>query len=431
MTTDGTVAEPGRDNSLQAFGEVVVDSDHASLVVDLVPGMANITDTIPALSLSLLAFPDVQGAIDELRDRKPVYELGDSSDLVDRLILALRSAAAGQWSGWYPTMGKNRFVMGPEAEPYTSPRDDPDLGPEPDPEPAALVQGLSLDDGRGVVVGVLDTAAIPHPFYKDSVSFIGNSETSSREVREAFQAHGTFVTGLVHANAPGAKILVRAPLSRDKGLATAWEAAKGLVDLVEAGADVVNMSIGCITIDNRPPFALQAAVERLRDRALFVAAAGNYDQKQDGPTSTPPSWPAALDGVLAVGSEDREGVASPFSPQQPWVDVVAIGRDLVSTFAEDDQTVSYPLPNGGTATPSFCGSAKWSGTSFAAAVVAGHIATLASRSGYPDEGTSPTALGEEFREGKHAQDGVIRCFVPPAPTAAAAGASAPGASANP
>ena len=124
---------------------------------------------------------------------------------MDQLIAVLRSTAAARWSGWYPTMGKNRIVMGPEAEPYTSPKDDPELGPEPGPETLELANATCPDDGLGVIVGVLDTAAIRHPFYVDVVSFIGDSETTSAEVTETFQAHGTFVTGLVHRNAPGAK----------------------------------------------------------------------------------------------------------------------------------------------------------------------------------------------------------------------------------
>ena len=107
-------------------------------------------------------------------------------------------------------------------------------------------------------------------------------------------------------------------MSRDKARASAWESAKGMVQLVQAGANVINMSIGCTTEDNKPPFAMRAAVDRLRDRAVFVAAAGNYDRQKPGPKrQTAPSWPAALDGVLAVGSEDANASSRSSAPTSP------------------------------------------------------------------------------------------------------------------
>ena len=410
MTTDGAAAEREPEETRHVLGEMVVDSDHASLIVDvLLKGVnASVSDAIPALGLSLVTFADAQAAIDALPAPTADFRQPDNADLMDHLIAALRSSAAALWSGWYPTMGKNRIVMGPEAEPYTSPKDDPELGPEPGPENLEFADGTRPEDGLGVTVGVLDTAAIRHPFYKDVVSFSGDSETTSAEVTEAFQAHGTFVTGLVHRNAPGAKIRVYAALSRAKARASAWESAKGMVQLVQDGANVINMSIGCTTTDNKPPFAMRAAVDRLRDRAVFVAAAGNYDRQKPGPKrQTAPSWPAALDGVLAVGSEDAECQLSFFSPDQPWVDLVTNGRDVPSTFPEN-QTVRYELKDGTIVEKPFCGTAIWSGTSFAAAAVAGRIATLASRSGDPDTGKTLGVLAKRLRDKSSPPDAVAR-----------------------
>ena len=181
-----------------------------------------------------------------------------------------------------------------------------------------------------------------------------------------------------------------------------------MVHLVQAGANVINMSIGCTTEDNKPPFAMRAAVDRLRDRAVFVAAAGNYDRQKPGPKrQTPPSRPAALDGVLAVGSEDANGQLSFFSPGQPWVDLVTNGRDVSSTFPKD-QTVRYELKDGKIVKKPFSGTAIWSGTSFAAAAVAGRIATLASRSGYPYTGITPGVLAKQLRDKSYPPDAVAR-----------------------
>ena len=46
----------------------MVDSDHASLIVDVLLGGvdARVSDTIPALGLSLVTFADAQAALDAL-----------------------------------------------------------------------------------------------------------------------------------------------------------------------------------------------------------------------------------------------------------------------------------------------------------------------------------------------------------------------------
>ncbi|MGZ4604433.1 MAG: S8 family serine peptidase, partial [Kineosporiaceae bacterium] len=202
----------------------------------------------------------------------------------------------------------------------------------------------------------------------------------------------------------GASIVAKAGLTRDDGLATAWEAAKGMVRLVAAGADVINVSLGCVTSDNVPPFAVRAAVERLRDRVVLVAAAGNYDHDQD--VTSPPSWPAALDGVLAVASGTGD-VLSAFSPAQPWVDLVAQGSDVAGPFATQDD-VTCLLRGGATVRRDFHGTAVWSGTSFAAAVVTGRIAALATASGYPYAGLPLREVAKRLRDDRYPPDDIAQ-----------------------
>jgi subtilisin family serine protease len=110
-----------------------------------------------------------------------------------------------------------------------------------------------------------------------------------------------------------------------------------------------------------------------------LAAAGNRNPNVEGPTV--PVWPAALPGVLAVGSITKEGVPSAFSPQEPWVDLVAVGENVRGTFTTGD--VVCELDGGGSRKRRFWGTAIWSGTSFATATVTGRLATLASERGGP------------------------------------------------
>ena len=410
--TDATgYLSTGADGTQHAAGDIVVDSDHAPLVLGLLPeGLGAITDTIPELGLSLLSFSapaDLEaataGVVAGIRELTSSAYQPDVVEPVERLMTSLRFSSAVRWDGWVPTLGKNRVVMGGEAMPYFSPKDEPD-GPFDGPAQVPAPAGVTDDDGIGLVIGVLDTRVLRHPAFADAVRFLGDSETTSEQVTEAWQGHGTFVTGLVHAYAPGATILAKAVLTRHDGLATAWEAAKGMVRLVAAGADVINVSLGCVTGDNVPPFAVRAAVERLRDRVVLVAAAGNYDHDTD--STSPPSWPAALDGVLAVASGAGD-ILSAFSPAQPWVDLVAPGSDVAGVFATKNG-VTCQLRDGTTTRRDFHGTAIWSGTSFSAAIVTGRVAGLATGSGYPFAGLPLREVAKRLRDDRYPPDDIAQ-----------------------
>jgi subtilisin family serine protease len=101
-----------------------------------------------------------------------------------------------------------------------------------------------------------------------------------------------------------------------------------------------------------------------------VAAAGNFDSDR-------PYWPAALKDVVAVAAladgADGEPERASFSNYGWWVDAAAPGVRIKSTF----------LTHGQEDGKEFHGYAKWSGTSFAAPVVAGRIAALMSAKALP------------------------------------------------
>jgi subtilisin family serine protease len=184
-----------------------------------------------------------------------------------------------------------------------------------------------------------------------------------------------------------------------------------MVRLQAGGAHLINMSVGTITGDGQPPFALQRAVERLRDEVVLVAAVGNIDVKSQEPPR--PMWPAALPGVLAVGSVNKWGATSTFSPQEPLVQLAAVGENVSSAFTTGD--VECVLDGGGTQVRHFWGTAIWSGTSFSAALVTGRLTDLAckelARRRAAGEDADPVGiirdLAEKLRTGQLADD-VVR-----------------------
>ena len=142
-----------------------------------------------------------------------------------------------------------------------------------------------------------------------------------------------------------------------------------------AGFEVINLSLGGYFSS---PVGESAVAQAQSAGALVVAGAGN-DGRRD------PFYPAAEPGVIGVGSIDGSGTRSCFSNIGPWVDVEAVGEDVVSTFPETEVR-TMALPEGGSAgcppqpaspeqTVDFTGGfARWSGTSFSAARVSGAIA---------------------------------------------------------
>jgi membrane-anchored mycosin MYCP len=174
-----------------------------------------------------------------------------------------------------------------------------------------------------------------------------------------------------------------------------WTLAQRLADYRDSGVQVLNLSLGCSTADGRPPMVLERAISQLTPTMVVIAAAGNHgtdeldeaDRKDQAmPERAAPLFPAALDGVLAVGAVDAAGNYAPFNPidgtdetrPAPWIDVFAPGVELVSTYLDEtgDQLVQVPTHGKPVEyeTVSFEGYANWSGTSFASAYVTGLVA---------------------------------------------------------
>lgn len=241
------------------------------------------------------------------------------------------------------------------------------FGTGADAEAAAPVAEPPAQDW-GVTVGVLDTGCDPHPWFAGRPWFspvpkVLDADDDLDQDRQA--GHGTFVSGIVLRNAPGAEIRVRKALS-SLGFTDDVAVAAGLRELrAEAsrrGArlDVIALTSGCHTADDRCPPLLQAEVEQAE--SVLVAAAGNHG-------SARPFWPAAMPQVVAVAAGDRDGSVAEFSNTGDWVDACAPGVDVVSSFVR-------LRPGSGERDYGF---ARWSGTSFATPQVAAEIATAIAR----------------------------------------------------
>jgi membrane-anchored mycosin MYCP len=291
-------------------------------------------------------------------------ELGDSQLVLDALFESLYKHFKNTYGGWTPTFGKNRDVDRAEGNHTIG------GGDEGVPRPADELGARAADSGAGVTVGVADTDLYPNPWFNGAYLIPPSGLWSAAEygqVPNYESGHAAFVVGTILQQAPGARIEVRPVLEKD-GSADSWAVAKQLVRFERLGIQILNLSLGCFTVDNEAPLVLQAALERLDPDIVVIAAAGNYaDEKRD---QRRPLWPAAMPRVVAVGATDAGGKVAPWSPEPnnwPWVNALTRGFDLTSTYIMGP----VELPAGSL---EFKGFATWSGTSFAAAKVSGEVA---------------------------------------------------------
>lgn len=264
----------------------------------------------------------------------------------------------------------------------------------------ALDSLASLTEGNPeIVVGIIDGPVdTTHPDFRDSrISPVGDATPATCTAPDSFACvHGTFVAGIIcgrrgsqaPAIAPGCTVLVRtifceAPDPRQCPAVRPTDLAEAIHEMIDAGATILNLSLGTESTAIAGSPALSAAFDRARSRGvLAIVAAGNHGRIGKADLFDHP-W------LIPVAACDARGSLLRQSNLGSW-----IGR---RGLAAPGTGVTSTIPGGGYT--------SMSGTSVAAPFVAATAALLWS--------AAPTAAAERIRRALLLPGVRRRSIVPP------------------
>ncbi len=210
--------------------------------------------------------------------------------------------------------------------------------------------------GRGVTIAILDTGLAPDPTFdpgRVSVIDVGLGVTPGHGTEDG---HGTAVAALAAGHLPDAAgvapaaSLLSIRVTDANGTSDMFTLSQAIVAAVDAGAKIINISLGGSATSAMLDAALGYATEQ---GALVVAAAGNDQAAQL-------AWPAADTRVISVGAVDAAGQQVSFSNSGAQLRLTAPGYGVQTAWLDGQR-------------------ADVDGTSASAPLVAGAIAALMSQ----------------------------------------------------
>jgi hypothetical protein len=370
----------GRTDYIYEAGRLLARADVVGLIQKVLPGTAVVEQVLPGSDGdkgpgSPGHSPLVVLSIDDLRDdrgRHYYLTVPQALDVIDAR-LDIRNPAL---DGGIPLVTPVHILHITHASPDTV-RTCPATEPEVPcccarDEPCPPCPPPATGGGDGVVIGICDSGLLANI---GSASWLAGVTGEPDQLGPLlpgglhaiprYCGHGTFVAGVARTQAPEATVHVTSDFIMAGG-EREWVIVQKLQQLLARAPapQVVNLSAGTYARRDWPLLSFSAFEW---GGVTLTAAAGNDATHRK-------FWPAAFGWAVAVGAlgADRRGRAW-FSNYGEWVNVYTPGEGLVNAFATGEYT--YQEPPKRPATQVFDGSARWSGTSFAAPMVAGLIAT--------------------------------------------------------
>lgn len=334
-----------------SYEEGVTGSTTRAAVAAIVAG-ARVEEDFPEIDVAVLSVPEVS-------DERSRETRQSNLERTRRALEAAPNVEAVDYN----------YVARPQAV-----TNDPLVGQQWGLSRIRAPQAWSTATGVDTVIAVLDTGAqMNHPdlsgAYLDQWDYFHGDA-----VGEDDHGHGTHVSGVAAAftnngrgiagTAPDAFLFNYKVCTKQQGCPLSAQ-IPAIEDAADMDADVINLSLA--------GYGRSTAQERAVNYAwnkgtVVVAAAGNDATNR-------PAYPAAYTNAIAVTSTDFRNGDSDFSNYGNWVNVAAPGGELRGPLSAPRYQIlsSYPTYFNGS------GYVSLSGTSFAAPMVSGVAALLASQ----------------------------------------------------
>jgi subtilisin family serine protease len=257
-------------------------------------------------------------------------------------------------------------------------------------------------DAAKVHVAVVDSGVdVKHPDLESTIEDYRHDGNKPRD----FLGHGTHVSGIIAAeinNAIGIAGVANCRLhcwkvfddprgSRQESRFNFEFYSQALASALDSDIKVINLSLG-----GEERSQTEAAVfSELRSAGVVVVAAMGNEFEERNPTE----YPAAYDGVLAVGAVDEVGRRARFSCTGRHIGLVAPGVNILSTVPLEQSIFSETTEYD-----------SWPGTSMATPHVAGCAALLYSRQ--DKSGPAATAIVKRLTSTAQRLPAMKKAFTP-------------------
>ncbi len=206
------------------------------------------------------------------------------------------------------------------------------------PDLHQILQSSLVSPKKKALIAILDTGVDgKHEDLKDN--FVSTKATYDKDV----QGHGTHVAGIVGAVTNNKVGIASMTTDRsyfsitsikvlsDFGFGSQASIIKGMIEAADLGADVISMSLGGPSNDEKQR-AYTEAVNYCRDKgSIVVVAAGNSSSNAANYT------PANVDGVISVSAIDDQLRKTSFSNsvEDLKMGIAAPGDNIYSTFPKN------------------------------------------------------------------------------------------------
>lgn len=181
-------------------------------------------------------------------------------------------------------------------------------------------------DNSRLIIGLIDTpiqsfGSDLDEFFLKPLALAGEAQPDPRSPTHATSMAYTILMSL--QSATGGKTSVQilpVDVYGNNPITSTFDVARGIVEAVNAGATLINLSLGT-EVDSA--FLRDIIRQAHGQGIIFYGAAGNV------PVSTP-FYPAAYPDVTAVTAGDRNRSIAPYANRGAFVDVVAPGVSIVN-----------------------------------------------------------------------------------------------------